>query len=99
MALYEHIFLARQDVTAQQVETMTEQFKGIIEANGGKYLSRGGDLKVLEGNWDLHRIVTLEFPDRAAFERWYHGAEYQALKVIRDRTVRTNAFTFGGFEA
>jgi small subunit ribosomal protein S6 len=35
MALYEHIFLARQDVTAQQVETMTEQFKGIIEANGG----------------------------------------------------------------
>jgi len=36
MALYEHIFLARQDVTAQQVETMTEQFKGVIEANGGK---------------------------------------------------------------
>jgi small subunit ribosomal protein S6 len=35
MALYEHIFLARQDVTAQQVETMTEQFKGVIEANGG----------------------------------------------------------------
>ena len=36
MALYEHIFLARQDVTAQQVETLTEQFKGVIEANGGK---------------------------------------------------------------
>src|SRR4051794_38325904 len=36
MALYEHIFLARQDVTAQLVETMTEQFKGIIEANSGK---------------------------------------------------------------
>ena len=35
MALYEHIYLARQDVTAQQVETMTEQFKGIIEAAGG----------------------------------------------------------------
>jgi small subunit ribosomal protein S6 len=35
MALYEHVFLARQDVSAQQVETMTEQFKGIIEAAGG----------------------------------------------------------------
>ena len=35
MALYEHIYLARQDVTAQQVEAMTEQFKGIIEAGGG----------------------------------------------------------------
>jgi small subunit ribosomal protein S6 len=36
MALYEHVYLARQDVSAQQVETMTETFKGIIEANGGK---------------------------------------------------------------
>lgn len=36
MALYEHIYLARQDVTAQQVESMTEQFKSVIEAGGGK---------------------------------------------------------------
>ena len=36
MPLYEHIFLARQDVTAQQVETMVDQFKGVIESNGGK---------------------------------------------------------------
>ena len=27
MALYEHIFLARQDVTQQQVEALTEQIK------------------------------------------------------------------------
>jgi small subunit ribosomal protein S6 len=36
MALYEHVYLARQDVTAQQVDTLTEQLKGVIEANGGK---------------------------------------------------------------
>ena len=35
MALYEHVLLARQDVSAQQVETLVETFKGIIEANGG----------------------------------------------------------------
>ncbi|MBN9081742.1 MAG: 30S ribosomal protein S6 [Rhizobiales bacterium 62-17] len=35
MALYEHIFLARQDVTAQQVEGFTEQFKSIITTAGG----------------------------------------------------------------
>jgi small subunit ribosomal protein S6 len=35
MALYEHVMLARQDVSAQQVEALVEQFKGIIEANGG----------------------------------------------------------------
>ena len=36
MALYEHVFLTRQDVTSQQVETMVETFKGVIETGGGK---------------------------------------------------------------
>jgi small subunit ribosomal protein S6 len=36
MALYEHIYLARQDVTAQQVDALTAQFKSVIESFGGK---------------------------------------------------------------
>ena len=36
MALYEHVYLARQDVSAQQVETLTAHFKEIIESLGGK---------------------------------------------------------------
>ena len=35
MALYEHIFLARQDVTPQQVEALTEQIKSKIASLGG----------------------------------------------------------------
>ena len=35
MALYEHVYIARQDVTAQQVETLTEHFKALIAAQGG----------------------------------------------------------------
>ena len=35
MALYEHTFLARQDISAQQADALTEQFKGILEENGG----------------------------------------------------------------
>ena len=36
MALYEHVFLARQDITPQQVDALVEQYKGVIESNGGK---------------------------------------------------------------
>ncbi len=36
MPLYEHVFLTRQDASAQQVEELTAQFKGIIEQLGGK---------------------------------------------------------------
>ena len=35
MALYEHVFLARQDVSGQRVDELVEQFKGILEAGGG----------------------------------------------------------------
>jgi small subunit ribosomal protein S6 len=36
MPLYEHVLLARQDVSAQQVEELTAQLKGVIEQMGGK---------------------------------------------------------------
>jgi small subunit ribosomal protein S6 len=36
MPLYEHVFLTRQDASAQQVEELTARFKGIIEQMGGK---------------------------------------------------------------
>lgn len=36
MPLYEHVFLARQDVSSQQVEALVEQFKAVIEGGGGK---------------------------------------------------------------
>ena len=35
MALYEHVFLARQDLSQQQVEALVDQYKGVIEAGGG----------------------------------------------------------------
>jgi small subunit ribosomal protein S6 len=36
MPLYEHVVLARQDVSAQQVEEFAAQIKGVIEQMGGK---------------------------------------------------------------
>ena len=36
MPLYEHVYLARQDLSAQQVEDLTNQFSGVIDQLGGK---------------------------------------------------------------
>ncbi len=36
MALYEHVFIARQDISASQVESITADFSKIIEENEGK---------------------------------------------------------------
>jgi small subunit ribosomal protein S6 len=37
MALYEHVYMARQDVTAQQVESLTDGFKTTVEGLGGSF--------------------------------------------------------------
>jgi len=36
MPLYEHVFLARQDISTQQVEGLQQTFRSLIEENGGK---------------------------------------------------------------
>jgi small subunit ribosomal protein S6 len=36
MPLYEHVYLARQDLSAQQVEELTAQLTAVIEQMGGK---------------------------------------------------------------
>jgi small subunit ribosomal protein S6 len=35
MPFYEHVYLARQDLSAQQVEELTAQYRGVIEQMGG----------------------------------------------------------------
>src|SRR5664279_82265 len=38
MPLYEHVYLARQDLSTQQVEELTTTLSGVITAQGGKVL-------------------------------------------------------------
>ena len=67
-----------------QYQEFMKSAKPAVEAAGGKYLSRGGDHKVYEGDWQPRRIVLFEFPSVAAFESFYYGPIYQNLKPIRD---------------
>jgi small subunit ribosomal protein S6 len=36
MRFYENVFVARQDITSTQVETLAQQYAGIVEQFGGK---------------------------------------------------------------
>jgi len=65
-----------------------EQYKAAsptaIAAGGGRFLVRGGELVVLEGDWEPARLVVLEFEDLAAAKRWYESEVYQEAKKLRD---------------
>lgn len=61
-----------------------------IAAFGGRFLTRGGATEVIEGAWQPHRLVVLEFPDVATIKAWYHSPEYQRLVELRKRTASSD---------
>ena len=69
-----------------------------IAQYGGRYLVRGGAATDVEGAMPHPRHVVLEFPDRAAAERWYTSPEYQAILPLRLNSS-TGVFTIvDGYE-
>ncbi|CAN7344702.1 MULTISPECIES: DUF1330 domain-containing protein [Ensifer] len=63
---------------------------------GGRYLGRGGATRVLEGDWEPHRLVIVEFPDMHSLLEWYNSPAYQRLKAIRERCAKTRIMTLEG---
>ena len=65
-----------------------EQYKAAspaaVAAGGGRFVARGGELAVLEGDWHPTRLVVLEFEDLEAAKRFYESEDYQAAKKLRE---------------
>ncbi|MEA2288210.1 MAG: hypothetical protein QOD55_207 [Solirubrobacteraceae bacterium] len=64
-----------------------ERSPATVEAYGGKYLVRGGDFEVVEGEWQPERIVVLEFPSAERAREWYQSPEYREIAPMRHRAA------------
>jgi small subunit ribosomal protein S6 len=95
MPLYEHTFLARQDVTQAQVEALMKEFEGIITAGQGKITKqeywglKGLAFKVKKNRKAHYAFFNIDSPPPAV-------AEMERLMginpdVIRFLTVRVEA--------
>lgn len=57
---------------------------GAIAAAGGRFVVRGGNPKIMEGDWPRPRVVVVEFPSREAAEAFYNSPLYVAARAERD---------------
>ena len=55
----------------------------LLDAAGARYLARGGEFKVFEGDYQPRRLVITEFPSLAAMEAFYLSDAYLALEGQR----------------
>jgi uncharacterized protein (DUF1330 family) len=83
----------------RDAEALAEYRRGNTESvarHGGRFIIRGGEVELLEGEWDTRRIVIVEFADMAAARGWYESEDYAPLKALRQSASDTNIILVEG---
>ena len=91
--------IVETDVTdPEQYQQYMAASHAAIAAGGGRFLVRGGELAVLEGDWRPPRLVVLEFEDLEAAQRWYESEAYQQAKKLREGAASFRAVAVQGLD-
>ena len=61
-----------------------------IELYGGRYVARGGVLRVLEGDYRPTRLILIEFPTVEHAQKWYESPEYREILPLRECNAETH---------
>ena len=87
------------DVQVHDPETFSQYSPGVaatLEPYGGRFLARGGAAEIVEGDYEPHRVVVIEFPDMDALKSWHDSDAYQAIIGIRHRSATTSVIAVQG---
>ncbi len=99
MPFYENVFIARQDVSSQQVETMTEDFTKLVTDNGGAVAKteywgvRGLTYRIKKNRKGHYVLMNLDAPSDAVKELERNMLLHE--DIIRYMTVRVEALEEG----
>lgn len=89
------------DVTLRDGEALAayrELAARSIATFGGRYLARGGEIGVLEGDWRPSAIVIAEFPDAATARAWYASPLYAEALAFREAALTRDLILVEGVE-
>ena len=70
--------------------------KPLLEQVGARYLARGGEIEVFEGNMHPERIILMEFPSMEVLREFYNSEAYQALEAQRKDCSRASIVGVSG---
>ena len=80
----------------QRYEEYKPRAAASVAAAGGRYLLRGGEVEVLEGDPPAGRTVVLEFPTMRAALDWYRGDDYTEARKLRADAARARMYVVEG---
>lgn len=71
------------DLEAYRASGYMAMAEQAVRAHGGRFMVRGGDARLLEGDGEVERVVMLEFSSREAAERFYFSKDYAPAIKLR----------------
>jgi uncharacterized protein (DUF1330 family) len=80
----------------EQYMQFMQRVRPLIEQWGGRYLARGGEFRVYEGDYEPRRLVLLEFPSMDEWDRFYLSDAFQTLKPLRDQCSHSRLIAVTG---
>lgn len=69
-----------------------------VSAAGGRFIVRGGETALLEGDEEPGRTVIIEFPDRRSALEWYHGKAYTDARALREGAASGRMYVVDGVD-
>jgi small subunit ribosomal protein S6 len=94
MPLYEHVFLARQDISAQQVEALLQDFRTLLEERGGQVAKteywglRSLSYRIKKNRKAHYALMNIDAPHEAVTE--FERQMRLSTDIIRFLTVRVD---------
>ena len=73
-----------------------QQVTPTVEAHGGRFVTRGGEIDVILGDWAPKRIALLEFGSVEQARAWINSPEYTALTEMRESSSNINMVVVEG---
>ena len=73
-----------------------EKIVGLVDAQGGRYLVRGGAAEGITGGWTPGRVVVMEFDSLDAARGLIESDGYKELEDIRVRSMNTRMIIVEG---
>ena len=83
-------------IDQDRYEEYKQRAEASVVAAGGRYIVRGGDIEVLEGEPPAGRTVILEFPSRDAATAWYRSDEYAVARKVRASAATARLYVIDG---
>jgi uncharacterized protein (DUF1330 family) len=80
----------------EKIKEYLKATPGVVKKYSGRFLVRGGEFWIAEGDWSPKRLVIVEFESYEKAKEFWHSEEYKPLKALRQSSANTDMIFVDG---